>query len=180
MNYLRTIGGMGNEEREKHDYYATEPKAVELLLELESFNKNIWECACGEGHISNVLKTNCYNVRESDLIIRKEGIEQLDFLKSNEIWNGDIITNPPYKYATEFIYKALETVKDGNKVTMFLKLQFLEGKERKKLFQKYPPKTVYVSSSRLNCAKNGNFNTYQSSANLILRNINGSAEKTGA
>ena len=29
-------------EREKHDYYATPPKAVKLPLELESFNKNIW------------------------------------------------------------------------------------------------------------------------------------------
>lgn len=163
-NYLRTIGRIGNEVRETHDYYATDPKAVDLLLQLETFDKNIWECACGEGHISNVLKANGYNVRESDLIIRKEGIEQHDFLKSNEIWNGDIITNPPYQYATEFIYKALNSIKDGNKVAMFLKLQFLEGKERKKLFQNYPPKTVYVSSSRLRCAKNGNFNTYQSSA----------------
>lgn len=157
MNYLRTIGGMGSEEREEHDYYATDPNAVELLLELETFEKNIWECATGENHIADVLKANGYNVRTSDLIIRKNGIEQLDFLKSNEIWEGDIITNPPYKYATEFIYKALESVKEGNKVSMFLKLQFLEGKERKKLFQKYPPKTIYVSSSRLRCAKNGDF-----------------------
>ena len=36
------------EEREKHDYYATEPKALELLLELETFSNNVWECACGE------------------------------------------------------------------------------------------------------------------------------------
>jgi hypothetical protein len=35
------------EERETHDYYATEPKALELLLELETFSNNIWECACG-------------------------------------------------------------------------------------------------------------------------------------
>ena len=62
MNYLRTIGGISNQERETHDYYATDPKAVELLLNLETFNKNIWECACGEGHISNVLKANGYNV----------------------------------------------------------------------------------------------------------------------
>lgn len=43
------------------------------------------------------------------------------------------------------------------KVAMFLKIQFLEGKERKKLFTKYPPKVVYVSSSRILCAKNANF-----------------------
>lgn len=40
---------------------------------------------------------------------------------------------------------------------MFLKLQFLEGKERKKLFTEYPPKIIYVSSGRLLCAKNREF-----------------------
>ena len=47
---------------------------------------------------------------------------------------------------------------------MFLKVQVLEGKERKQLFLDYPPKTVYVSSSRLNCARNGDFDTYPRSA----------------
>lgn len=45
----------------------------------------------------------------------------------------------------------------GHKVAMFLKLQFLEGKERRELFKKWPPKVVYVSSSRIACAKNGQF-----------------------
>ena len=40
---------------------------------------------------------------------------------------------------------------------MFLKLQFIEGKDRKSLFKKYPPKTIYASSSRLLCALNGDW-----------------------
>jgi len=47
---------------------------------------------------------------------------------------------------------------------MFLKLQFLEGKARKELFAKHPPITVYVSSSRLLCAKNGDFESAGGSA----------------
>jgi hypothetical protein len=47
---------------------------------------------------------------------------------------------------------------------MFLKLQFLEGKSRKAFFMEHPPKTVYVSSSRLICAMNGDFSTISSSA----------------
>ena len=46
---------------------------------------------------------------------------------------------------------------DGKKVAMFLKVQFLEGKARRKLFEKYPPKTIWVSSSRILCAKNADF-----------------------
>jgi hypothetical protein len=50
-----------------------------------------------------------------------------------------IITNPPYKYAKEFVEKALELIDDSRKVAMFLKLTFLEGKARKKLFASAPP-----------------------------------------
>ncbi|MCQ2609109.1 MAG: hypothetical protein MJ197_10545 [Bacteroidales bacterium] len=44
------------EEREQNDFYATEPKALELLLEMEKFSHNVWECACGKGHLSEVLR----------------------------------------------------------------------------------------------------------------------------
>ncbi len=57
--------------------------------------------------------------------------------------------------------KSLSIIPIGKKVAMFLKLQFLEGKKRKKMFLANPPKVVYVSSSRLNCAKNGDFETYK-------------------
>lgn len=156
----KTLGASNHtgKERQEHDYYATEPKAMEVLLEVEKFNKDIWECAAGELHLVNVLREHDYNVRYSDIINRTdEDMEIIDFLTYSGIWNGDIITNPPYKYAQEFIEKSLEIIPKGNKVAMFLKIQFLEGKKRKKLFQKYPPKVIYVSSSRLLCAKNGEF-----------------------
>ena len=149
-----------DEEREQHDYYATEPKALELLLEQEEFNKNIWECACGEGHLAEVLKENGYNVLSSDLFDRGYGTGGIDFLKCTKKFNGDIITNPPYKIAKEFVEHALELVNDGSKVVMFLKLTFLESKARRELFEKHPPKVIYVSSSRLQCAKNGDFEKY--------------------
>lgn len=150
-------------ERPINDYYSTDPKAVTLLLEVESFSQNIWEPACGEGHISNVLQKHGYFVRSTDLIDRGYGIAGLDFLShSTKKWDGDLITNPPYRYAQEFVEEALSVVSRGSKVAMFLKLQFLEGKKRKKLFQKHPPKRVYVSSSRLNCYLNGEATTNSS------------------
>ena len=153
-------------ERQKNDYYATEPKAMKLLLEEESFSNVIWECACGEGHLAKVLEEHGFEVISTDLIYRGYGDpEPMDFLKESiDNFDGDIITNPPYKYALEFIQRALSSVKSGRKVAMFLKLQFLESKARKRFFKENPPKTVYVSSSRLNCAKNGDFDKYKSSA----------------
>lgn len=126
-------------------------------MEVETFSDNIWECACGQKHLSKVFEESGYNVRSSDVVDRC-GNEVFDFLSiENQEWNGDIIANPPYKYAKDFIEKALSIVHQGNKVAMFLKIQFLEGKERKKLFQAFPPKIVYVSSSRILCAKNAEF-----------------------
>lgn len=144
-------------DAEKNDYYATDPKAVEMLLEQESFDKNIWEPACGEGHISKVLEEHGYNVISTDLIDRGYGTGEVNFLKKNEKFNGDIITNPPYKYAKEFVEKALELVETGQKVAMFLKLSFLASKGRRTLFNEHPPQIVYVSSGRLECGKNGEF-----------------------
>lgn len=157
----KTLGASNhtNKERESNDFYATEPKALELLLDLEKFDSTVWECACGEGHLSEVLKSRGYNVISTDLIYRGYGDETpLDFLNETiDDFNGDIITNPPYKYATEFVEMALDTVKTGHKVAMFLKVQFLEGKTRRKLFDENPPKVIYVSSARLLCAKNAEF-----------------------
>ena len=147
-----------DDEREENDYYATDPKAIDMLMSKETFNKNIWEPAAGGGHLSKRLKEYGYNVKQSDIIQRVEGVEIIDFLKTNETFDGDIITNPPYKYCTQFILKALELIKEGNKIAMFLKLQTLEGQERyKKIFSKYPPRKIYVFIKRIQCAKNGLF-----------------------
>ena len=96
----------------------------------------------------------------TDLVYRGYGEKKShDFLYDappND-FDGDIITNPPFKYAFEFVQRALNIVKSGHKVAMFLRIQFLEGKSRKQFFIENPPKVVYVSSSRLVCAKNGDF-----------------------
>lgn len=157
---MRIIGASNHadHERQKEDFYATEPKATEWLCKLEHFATDVWEPACGMGHISEVMKEHGYRVRSSDLVNRGYG-DIADFLAMDNVsWHGDIITNPPYKYAQEFVEKALQIIDEGNKVAMFLKLTFLEGKARKELFRKFPPKKVYVASGRIKCAIDGDFN----------------------
>lgn len=67
-------------EREVNDYYATEPKAAQLLMEVEQFAPMIWECACGEGHLAKEFERAGYHVYATDLIDRGFGHQQ-DFLK---------------------------------------------------------------------------------------------------
>lgn len=161
-----TLGASNHtdKEREIHDYYATDPKTIKPLFEKESFSEHIWEPACGEGHLSKNIRELNHSVLSSDLINRGFGDFFCDFLQSQNHWNGDIITNPPYKYAQEFVEHSLELISNGNKVAMFLKLTFLEGQKRRKMFDKYPPKIIYVFSERQKCAINGKFEETGSSA----------------
>lgn len=70
--------------------------------------------------MSKVLIYGGYEVVSRDLIDRGYG-SVADFLsKDNTEWNGDIVTNPPYKYAQEFVEKALQIIPEGHKVAMFL------------------------------------------------------------
>jgi len=149
-------------KREENDYYATDPNAMRIvvpLLKELGISNNIWECSCGEGHLSKVLVEQGFNVRSTDLINRGFG-EVQNFLTRTEKWNGDILTNPPFKLAEEFVEKSMELLEDGNKAIFFLKVQFLESESRKKLFEKYNPKFVIVNSKRQQCAMNGDFEHY--------------------
>lgn len=48
---FKTLGASNHteEEREKNDYYATDPSVIKPLLAKENISNNIWECACGGG-----------------------------------------------------------------------------------------------------------------------------------
>ena len=159
-----TLGASNHvlDERELNDFYATDPIAIDLLLSEEVFEGEILEPACGQGHLSERLRELGHTVHSSDLINRGYG-EVKDFFELT-LFDGNIITNPPYKYAKEFIEHSLRILPEGKKIAMFLKLQFLEGKSRKTLFLKNPPKTLYVSSSRIACAKGGDFEKVKGSA----------------
>lgn len=162
-----TIGASNHASRGRadKDYYATEPAATQWLCRLEDFKGPILEPACGEGHISRVLEKHGYEVVSRDLAHRGYGEGGRDFLcKDTKQWDGDIITNPPYSFAQEFVERALEMIQPGRKVAMFLKLTFLEGKKRRDLFKNYPPRRIWVSSSRLKCAINGDFDKNEGSA----------------
>lgn len=78
-------------ERERNDFYATEPKAIDYLLEGGAeINKNVWECCCGQGHLAERLKEHGYNVKATDLIDRGYGTGGVDFLQQAEVLFVDL------------------------------------------------------------------------------------------
>lgn len=149
-------------ERETLDYYATDPyavtKAIQVFKEI-GLSGNVWECACGEGHLAKELEKHGYSVKSTDIADRGFGAV-MDFLATEEQWYGDILTNPPFKYAAEFVEHALCCIQEGHLAVFFLKVQFLETEKRAELFKRCGFKYLIVNSERVCCAKNGNFNTY--------------------
>jgi len=141
------LAGDSNLDREKDDYYKTPEHATRALLSRETFEGVTWEPACGNGAISRLLPGT---VISTDLHDRGFGESGVDFLR--EIRPVDnVVTNPPYVLAREFVEHALKCAR--YKVAMLLKLNFLESQERYPFFENTPLRCVYVFSQRLSFDK---------------------------
>ena len=153
------LAGMSTtRERVEDDYYATPYEATKMLLDEVKFEGDFLEPCVGGGHIAGIIN-QYYNTEifGSDLVDRGYPKTLVaDFLTYDFDKKFDnIITNPPYSLAQEFLEKGMEVINDDGKIAMFLKIQFLEGAKRKEMFLKYPPKYVYVFSKRQNPWRNG-------------------------
>lgn len=156
----KLAGGNPKNDRVENDFYATNPKAVEMLFEKEKFKGSFLEPCVGQGHIANVIETAYPNepIYVSDLVDRGyNNTKVFDFLTHNFMGTKihNIITNPPFSLAKEFLEKSMEIIEYGGKVALFLKIQFLEGEKRKEMFEKYPPKYIYVFRKRMATFNNG-------------------------
>ena len=71
----KTLGASNHteEEREANDYYATDPAAIDKLLQTERLPRNVWECAAGGGHLAKRLREKGYNVLGTDIVQRGGG-----------------------------------------------------------------------------------------------------------
>ena len=150
------LTGSSEKKRETEDFYPTPPYATIKLLEKEIFLGSIYEPACGDGAISKILQDKYpeQEIFSTDIINRGYGENtNLDFLTYDfkDFKPDHIVTNPPYKYAQEFVERSLKIA--NNKVAMLLKLNFLEGQKRYQLFKSTPLKNVYIFSKRLSFDK---------------------------
>lgn len=129
------------------DFFPTPAWATWALIDNEEFSGDIWECACGNGAMSNVLDETDSIVTSSDLYNRGFGEPGIDFLASKRR-SSNIVTNPPYNAAEGFVRQGLESAE--NKFALLLRLAFLEGANRQRtIFSTSPPSRVWVFSERI-------------------------------
>ena len=145
---------VGYGQRQPNDFYPTPRSATMALLNNESFTGSILEPCSGQGHISKVLEEYYpeSDISSYDLQDDCYGIGGVDFLEQSENFYGypqNIITNPPYKKATEFVLQAKQIAE--HKIAMLLKLNALAGLRRyKKIWadKRFPLKKVIVLIKR--------------------------------
>jgi len=129
------------------DYFPTPAWATHALVDNEEFVGDIWECACGNGAMSEVLASKGNRVLSSDLFRRGYGEAGVDFLTA-ERRTANIVTNPPYNSAEGFVASGLK--KSDRKFALLLRLAFLEGANRANtIFARNPPSRVWVFSERI-------------------------------
>jgi hypothetical protein len=132
-----------------HDCYSTPEVAVEALLRVECLPHFLWEPCAGRGAIVNVLRDAGHAVIASDLIDYGDPTHfpHRDFL-TEPLPTGceAIVTNPPFKFAEQFVARALELCP---RVIMLLRLAFLESERRTGILEGRGLARVHVFRKRL-------------------------------
>jgi hypothetical protein len=148
-----SIVGDSGGNRAELDFYPTPAYATEALMSREKFEGRVWEPAAGAGDMSQVIEKYNFNVLSTDIKYRGFGSEKsVDFINTDFYPDliENVITNPPFKYAKEFVLTAKKVA--TKKIAMFLKLVFLEGQRRQEMLMdtEFPLARIYVFSKRVN------------------------------
>lgn len=140
------IAGGGN-KNEGSDFYPTPPEVTHALMRfLNLMPRVIWEPACGDGAMAEVIKKYGHSVLASDIRAAGYGEPKVDFLSADKNCAA-IITNPPFGLAAEFILHALG---QAPTVAMLLKAHFWHAQSRTTLFEEHRPAWVLPLNWRPN------------------------------
>lgn len=163
MSAILPFGGASvmqrrHEPPDSLDYFPTPPWATRALCEHVLWpswidGRSAWEPACGEGHMSEVLREYFLRVRASDVFSYGTG-HTADFLDVGqpEVEADWIITNPPFKAAAEFALRGLDVARVG--VALLVRSAWLEGSARyNTIFRPSPPTIIAQFSERVPMTK---------------------------
>lgn len=158
-----------NKTRAENDFYATSPDAIDMLLEKVQLPHTVIEPACGAGHLALRLEELGHDVHSYDLIDRGFGqVKDFFAVLGYPFDEYAIVTNPPYRFANQFVKHAIEISHEGGLICMFLKTTFAEGQARyNSIFRKYPPLKVLQFVGRVMCARNGDFEQQKKQSSAV-------------
>lgn len=163
------IGSLeSSNERDPMDFYATNPSDVEQICQILGIDKGgltILEPCAGNGHIAKVLEKMGHEVTTNDIIERDYPLDYtLDYLDGDPIPKefNVVLTNPPFKYAKEFIEKSLDY---APVVIILAKIDLLETAKRKDLNNNHLQR-VFIHSQRARFALGGDEKYFKKSTSM--------------
>lgn len=121
-------------QRIELDNYETPEWVTDALVpHLPCSDCVVWEPAAGGGKMVAALLKAGFDVTASDIV------DGLDFLTqpAPKPFRA-IITNPPYKLASEFIHRAMTMIPPRGFIAMLLRTDFDHAKTRADLFREHP------------------------------------------
>lgn len=155
-NQRKIIGASGVRSRNKDDFYPTPDYVTEALLKNQIFSGTIWECACGMGHMSEVLKKAGYHVVSTDLVMRgyyDQSPRAVDFLLEQTKMEN-IVTNPPFNLAFEFMEHGIRLAERC--LALLVPVRYLTGKRRARFYKEHPPSKIIVIPNKVDFMGFGN------------------------
>lgn len=142
-----------DEDRNENDLYATPPMVSYILQKYVAVPTNIVEPCAGRGNIAIELTRCGHNVIAYDLNKYENSCFRIttnqDVLKlpRQEGFDG-LVTNPPYfKDLPRKI--AEKSISEYDFTALFVRLTFLEGMKRYKIFTENPPSDILIMSDRV-------------------------------
>jgi hypothetical protein len=140
--------------RNENDLYRTPPLATYILCKYSDVPRKVVEPCAGYGNIAVELMRQGHDVLCSDLNHYEDALVPIltpvDVMNLPNVETYDaLVTNPPYH--KDLPRKIAEkAVSEYDYVAMFVRLTFLEGKKRNKIFTDNPPTEIIFLSDRIN------------------------------
>lgn len=146
-------------KRKEHDFYETERSLINAVIQEYGIvnAKRILDIGAGDGRWGDIAASvnlpyilHGIDIRELPKPPGYTSWFTADFLTWDSPGNYDlIVSNPPYKHAEKFVWKAWSLLSKNGTIIFLLPLDFMSSAERHEgLWKKLPPYEVGVLSRR--------------------------------
>lgn len=141
-----------SEDRRDNDFYPTPPLCTYILCKYGNVPHSVIEPCAGRGNISIELERNGHEVVSRDLFAYENSLVEIktgcDVFTSADPSIQGLVTNPPYE--KNLPARILEYgINNFTYTALFVRLTFLEGQKRFKIFTKNPPTKIIIFSDRV-------------------------------
>jgi hypothetical protein len=134
-------------ERQDNDWYVEPTWCVRQLIAASNFRGTVHDPCCGGGTIPKAFHAAGFNTTACDIVERGYG-DIHDFFKDDRS-RENMVFNPPYKIAEQFIARAIDRIWANGLVAAIVNIKFLASQGRRdRLFKQHPPLEVLICSQR--------------------------------